>query len=288
MISSIFNALKTGITPEKIALVVRVALIIGVGFPLLSLIRKVTKRLIRDKLSVQSEILIQRTVYYIGLMIILISVLNELGFKLSAILGAAGVFGIAIGFASQTSISNIISGIFLISEKPFVIGDVVQVGQTIGEIVSIDLLSLKLRTQDNRFVRVPNETMIKTEVINNTRYDTRRVQTSLTVSFSEDLDKLLPSLKELALSLPLADKTREPLVQIESINETGIKINVGVWGKTSDYIELKNALLIEIKNKLESELINISLLRLPTIQNAKREANNPHEKVGTNEYETQH
>jgi len=288
MISSIFNALKTGITPEKIALVVRVALIIGVGFPLLSLIRKVTKRLIRDKLSVQSEILIQRTVYYIGLMIILISVLNELGFKLSAILGAAGVFGIAIGFASQTSISNIISGIFLISEKPFVIGDVVQGGQTIGEIVSIDLLSLKLRTQHNRFVRVPNETMIKTEVINNTRYDTRRVQTSLTVSFSEDLDKLLSSLKELALSLPLADKTREPLVQIESINETGIKINVGVWGKTSDYIELKNALLIEIKNKLESELINISLLRLPTMQIAKREANNPHEKVGTNEYETQH
>ena len=54
--------------------------------------------------------------------------MRELGFSLTVLLGAAGVLSVAIGFASQTSASNIISGLFLIAEKPFVIGDVITVG----------------------------------------------------------------------------------------------------------------------------------------------------------------
>ncbi len=71
---------------------------------------------------------------------------RELGFKLATLLGAAGIAGVAIGFASQTSLSNIISGIFLVWEEPFQIGDVLQVGSTSGVVQSIELLSTKLRT----------------------------------------------------------------------------------------------------------------------------------------------
>ncbi|HNW24860.1 MAG TPA: mechanosensitive ion channel, partial [Candidatus Cloacimonas sp.] len=126
------------ITPEKISLIIRVILILVIGIPLIRLIRSIAKRIVKDRLSPQSEQLVVRSVYYVAILILLITLLNEFGFRLSAILGAAGIFGVAIGFASQTSFSNIISGIFLISEKPFQVGDVVQVSSNIGTIESID------------------------------------------------------------------------------------------------------------------------------------------------------
>jgi len=245
------------ITPERVSLGIRVILILAIGIPLIKLIRKLVQRLVRDKLSAQSEQLIIKTVYYVSILILSVSVLNEFGFKLSALLGAAGVFGVAIGFASQTSVSNIISGIFLISEKPFVIGDVVQVGPTIGTISSIDLLSIKINTPDNRFVRVPNETMIKTEVINITRFPVRRVNLDISVSYNDDLKQVLEILMDIAQNSQIALKDMEPLTSIQRFGASGIDILYGVWGNTSDYFALQNELIISIKERFDAAGIEI-------------------------------
>ncbi|MDZ7816437.1 MAG: mechanosensitive ion channel [Planctomycetota bacterium] len=101
--------------------------------------------------------------------------LDELGYKLTALLGAAGIAGIAIGFAAQTSLSNIISGFFLLSERPFAQGDLVQCGSDTGFVLSVSLLSVKMRTFDNKLIRIPNENLIKKEVYNLTKFPIRRV-----------------------------------------------------------------------------------------------------------------
>lgn len=245
------------ITPERISLIIRVILILVVGIPLVRLIRSITKKIVKNRLSPQSEQLIVRSVYYVATLILLITLLNEFGFRLSAILGAAGIFGVAIGFASQTSFSNIISGIFLISEKPFKVGDVVQVSSNIGTIESIDLLSIKLKTPDNRYVRVPNETMIKTEVINITRYPVRRVDINLSVSYDDDLHKVKEVLLELAESNPLALKDPAPLFFIDKFGDSGIQILFGVWTKKEEFQNLKTSLIIGIKEKFKQENITI-------------------------------
>jgi len=245
------------ITPERVTLGIRVILILAIGLPLIKLIRKLVQRLVRDKLSAQSELLIVRTVYYVSLLILVVSVLNEFGFKLSALLGAAGVFGVAIGFASQTSVSNIISGIFLISEKPFMIGDVVQVGPTIGTIASIDLLSIKINTPDNRFVRVPNETMIKTEVINITRFPVRRINLDISVSYNDDLKQVLTILQEIARDSKLALQDRETITNIQRFGDSGIQILFGVWANTSDFYDLQNELIITVKERFDAAGIEI-------------------------------
>lgn len=277
------------VTPERISLVVRVLLVLLIGIPVLTIIRKLTRKIVTGKLSAQAEQLIQRAVYYMGILIIMVSVLNEFGFKLSALLGAAGVFGIAIGFASQTSISNIISGIFLISEKPFMIGDTVQVGPTVGEITSIDLLSIKLKTPDNRFVRVPNETMIKTEVINNTKYSQRRVTISVGVAYKEDLKRVISVLDEIALNEPLALKEPAHIVIIDSFADSGIKLNFGVWCKTEDFWTLKNLLMISVKERFDHDNIEIPYPHMTLLASSADDKypNNLTEKEGTNEFKTQ-
>jgi len=245
------------ITPEKISLIIRVILILVIGIPLIRLIRSIAKRIVKDRLSPQSEQLVVRSVYYVAILILLITLLNEFGFRLSAILGAAGIFGVAIGFASQTSFSNIISGIFLISEKPFQIGDVVQVSSNIGTIESIDLLSIKLKTPDNRYIRVPNETMIKTEVINITRYPIRRLDIYVSVSYNDNLEKVKTVFMDIIANEPLALKEPAPLFSIEKFDESGIKILYGVWVNKEDYLALKNSLMMNLKDKFEHEHVTI-------------------------------
>jgi len=260
MTIAIFNTqelLSSFVTPERITLVIRIVLMLIIGIPLVKFIRRMTGKVIKDKLSAQSEMLIKRFVSYLGWLILVVMILNELGFKLSALLGAAGVLGIAIGFASQTSISNIISGIFLISEKPFAVGDIVQIGDTVGVVLSIDLLSIKVRTFDYRFVRVPNENMIKSEIINLTRFDSRRVNLMLSVAYKEDLNKVFEILREIAQNEPLALQEPVPSVQIDKFANSGIDILFGVWAMNENFVALKNALSFKIKERFEQEGIEI-------------------------------
>ncbi len=253
----ITNIFSQYITPERVTVVFRVILTLAIGVPLIILVKKVSKRLVKDRLSPQSEQLVVRFIYYASVLILMVNVLNEFGFKLSALLGAAGVIGIAVGFASQTSVSNIISGIFLISEKPFVVGDVIEVGGVIGTIESIDLLSLKLKTPDNRFVRVPNETMIKTEVINLTRFPLRRVNIKIGVAYKEDLKNVRQLLAGIAESEPMALKDPAPLILVENFGDSSIGLLFGVWGKTEEFFDLKTSLMIRIKETFDANNIEI-------------------------------
>lgn len=251
------NVITDFATPERISLAVRVLLMLIIGIPVIKLVLKIISRLIKDKLSLQSEVLIGRTVKYVLYLILLVMVLNEFGFKISALLGAAGIFGVAIGFASQTSVSNIISGIFLISEKPFMIGDVVEVAGNLGSIESIDLLSIKLKTFDGRYVRIPNETMIKNDVTNLTRFDIRRAQFVVGVAYKEDVRKVLEILKDIAENMPDALKDPAPLIQLDGFGDSSIDINFGVWTATSNVIDMKTQLMLAVKERFDKEGIEI-------------------------------
>lgn len=251
------NVVADFFTPDRISLLIRVVVMLVIGIPAIGIIQKVLTRILKDKLTTQSEVMILRFVKYTLVLILLMMILNEFGFKLSAILGAAGIFGVAIGFASQASISNIISGIFLISEKPFMIDDAIEVNGQVGIIQSIDMLSIKLKTFDGRFVRVPNETMIKHDVINLTRFDIRRSQLTVSVAYKEDLHKVLAILKEIADTAPGALKEPAPLLNIDGFGDSGININFGVWTATSNVFNMKNILILAVKDRFDKEGIEI-------------------------------
>ena len=137
--------------------------------------------------------------------------MRELGFSLAVIMGAAGVLTVALGFASQTTASNLISGLFLIGERSFEIGDLIRVGTTTGEVLSIDALSVKLRTFDNLFVRIPNESLIKSEVTTLTRFPIRRLDLLLGVAYKEDIGRVQKVLTEVADRNPLCLDEPPPL-----------------------------------------------------------------------------
>jgi small-conductance mechanosensitive channel len=221
------------------------------------LVASLTQRYLMKKSTPQRRMIARKAVSYTGFFLVLMAVLGELGVKLTALLGAAGIVAVAVGFASQTSVSNIISGLFLISEKPFAIGDVIKIGGTTGIIQSIDLLSIKIRTFDNMFVRIPNEKILTSEVTNVTRFPIRRMDIILQVSYQEDLDRVRFVLNEIAIANPWCLDEPAPVIVLSEFKESGIDLLFGLWFSKTDFLDLKNSIMNEILIRFRAEGITI-------------------------------
>lgn len=233
--------------------------IFALGLVLARVLSGLVGRIPEEYLGRHQRILARRTVFYILVALALITALHQLGLRLGVLLGAAGILSVAIGFASQTSASNLISGLFLVAERPFVIGDYVTVNGITGEVVAIDLLSVKLRTWDNLFVRVPNETMMKTELTNLFHYPVRRLDTRLRVSLREDLDRVDQVLREVAEQHEALLTDPEPLVLFQSFGESGVEIQYSVWYRREDFVEVLSTVRPRVKAALDRAGIRLQV-----------------------------
>ncbi len=244
-------------TEVHVLKIIKVILTIGVGYPALRLLVYIIKRSFWKNLSKQSIMIWSRGIEYTGVFIIGVIVFQILGWEIKTLFGAAGLVGIVIGIASQTSIGNVISGLFLISEKSFEIGDVIRVGDKSGVVYSIDLLSIKLKTFDNLLIRIPNQTIISTELVNVTRFPIRRFDFQIGVAYKEDLKKVQEILKKIANDNPLCLDEPEPLIIFTEFGNSSINIQFGVWFEKSNYVKVKNSIFLAIKETFDAEGIEI-------------------------------
>lgn len=215
---------------------------LAVGLLVARVTRGVVGRVARERLDEQHAMIVQRALYWAIVLLAVATALRQVGFDLSVVMGAAGILTVAIGFASQTSASNLISGLFLLGERPFVVGDTISVGQTTGQVVSIDLLSVKLRTFDNRLVRVPNENLLKTEIVNLTHYAIRRVELSFRVPFGTDLGHVRALLLAAADHVPHVLDEPRPAVVVEELDAYGVRLQFNAWATRATVQDCKDAL----------------------------------------------
>jgi small-conductance mechanosensitive channel len=242
---------------ETIDKFIRILFILVAGVGSLHLISFMVKRSLYKHLSRQSMMLVLRTIIYTGYIGLVLIVIRELNYDLTALFGAAGVVGIVIGVASQTSIGNIISGLFLVSEKSFELGDVVRIGDKTGTVYSIDLLSIKVKTFDNVLIRIPNQTVISTELVNVTKFPIRRLDFQIGVAYKEDLRKVKTVLENVARNNPLCLEEPEPIIIFKEFGSSSINITFGIWFEKANYLAVKNSVFIEIKEAFDCEGIEI-------------------------------
>ena len=245
------------LTDERAWSLVRATLLLVVGFVVARLISTLVSRILSARLTAPQVTLMRRIAFYLILAIFITSAMRELGFSLATLLGAAGIFSVALGFASQTSASNFVSGLFLMVEKPFGIGDVIKVGNTTGEVLSIDLLSVKLRTFDNLFVRIPNESILKSESTTLTRFPIRRVDLTIGVAYKEDIERVHDQLMQVADLNPLCLEEPKPLFIFQGFGDSALNLQFSVWAKRENFLDLKNSIQVEIKRAFDAAGIEI-------------------------------
>ncbi len=255
--TGMLKAVERLLTPEGLSNLFRAGLVVLLGLPLILLLSRWTRRWVTHRYSPQQGMVVGKVVFYAGMLIILVTLLMEMGFSLAPLLGAAGIVGIALGFAAQTSVSNVISGFFLMAEQPFVVNDIVEVGTLKGRVLSIDMLSVKLRTFDNRMVRIPNENLIKTEFVNLTRFPIRRVNIPVGVAYKEDVGRVKEILFRIAEESPRVLVEPEPQFFFEGYGASSLDFRLGVWTRTELFFEVRNEIRESIKERFDEAGIEI-------------------------------
>jgi len=244
-------------TPERVLDVTRAIITLVVGLALARLASSGLGRVLENRTSAQDAMLLRRLSFYSLSAVVIATAMHQVGFNLTLLLGAAGILTVAVGFASQTSASNLISGLFLIAERPFVVGDNVVVEGTTGEVLSIDLLSVKIRTFDNLFVRVPNEQIIKSTVTTLTRFPIRRADLEVGVAYKEDLKHVKEVLFRVADRNPICLDQPEPLLIFKGFGDSAIQFQFSVWAQRENYLDLRNSIQEEIKVAFDEAGIEI-------------------------------
>jgi small-conductance mechanosensitive channel len=234
--------------PQLMAYVRAAAILLGALF----LARVLRRRIAASRrLAPQHRMLLRPLVGFALAAVSVLWAFTELGFHIGPMLGAAGILTVAIGFAAQTSVSNLISGVFLMAERPFVVGDVITIGPTTGEVLSVNLMSVKLRTFDNLMVRLPNETVLKSEVTNVSYFPIRRLDIVLSVAYRESIPRVRELLGEVAEANPLCLEEPKSLFIFLGFGESGLSMQFSVWGAGETFIEMRNSMYEGIKERFD-------------------------------------
>lgn len=220
------------------------------------IIKHIIKKQAAPRVEKHTYMLINKFVSYVFYVIIVMYILSLFGINLKAIWGAAGVAGLAIGFAAQTSVSNLISGIFVLSEKAMKVGDFIQVGDVFGTVDSVGLLSVRVHTLDNQMVRIPNSSVINSNLVNFNHYDIRRFVFDMPISYDSNMEKALEVANSIPGKCPVILQNPVPCVYFDGFGDA-INIKIAVWFNCSDLINAKNQMYAAIVNTCREQGIEI-------------------------------
>ena len=176
-----------------------------------------------------------------------VSALGAMGVNTASLLTSLGIAGLTIGFAARDALSNIISGILIFWDRPFVIGDLVEVGGEYGKVDRITLRSTRIVTPDGRMLAVPNTEIINRTVASYTNFPHLRLDVAVTVGVKEDLDRV----RRLLLSLLEGDSRfmtdPAPVVVVQQLNDYNVLMELRAWiDDERRHVELRCALREEM------------------------------------------
>ena len=233
------------------------AILLLIGLIIARLASKKVSQIIDEKFQFKNSTIIRRLLFYAIAILFVMMALRQLGFELGVLLGAAGILSVAVGFASQTSMSNVISGLFLLGERSVSIGDVIKVGNTTGEVIAIGWLSLTLRTPENLSVRIPNEAIIKSEMTNFSAFKIRRFDLIISVAYQEDLKLVKDTLLTLVNNETSCLDDPEPLVVVDGFGDSGVNVRLAVWAKSEEFLKFKSSMNEKVKAAFDAAGIEI-------------------------------
>ncbi len=212
---------------------------------------------IGEGLSEHGRVLLGKAVKYGFVVVGGLWILGVFGVNPGGLVAALGLFSVAVGFAAQTSVSNLIAGFFLIFERPFSIGDAVDIGGNTGIVLSIGLLSTKMRTYDNILIRIPNETVLKSTIKTFTAFDIRRIDTMVGISYAADIEKAKEVIRNFLNQEPVFLAEPQPIIFAEELGDSSVNLKVLVWIRRTDYLKAKETLVQGIKKALDEAGIEI-------------------------------
>jgi small conductance mechanosensitive channel len=156
-------------------------------------------------------------------------ILNEIGINITAIAVSLGIVGVAVGFAARDTISNFISGLFVLGDKSFRVGDIIEISNKKGKVLTMGFRVTKLITPENNIITIPNSNFSKNVHVNHTPLEEKRVDLDVTIPYNVDHQTVVDNFVDLASGFKWTLDEPKPNVLIKELSDTGIKATLSVW-----------------------------------------------------------
>jgi small conductance mechanosensitive channel len=218
---------------------------------------------IAKKLMTQYEVdamltnVVQATVYYALLIVIIIAALGQLGVETTSFMAILGAAGLAIGLALKDTLSNIGAAVVILVFRPFKVGDYINAGGAEGTVESMNLFTTTISPVDNRTIIVPNSAITSGNIINFSNKLVRRVDHTVGIGYEDDIKKAKEVLYNVITNNQFALTDPAPLVAVKELADSSVNFTVRVWVKSEDYWSAYFESIEEIKLALDENGISI-------------------------------
>lgn len=186
---------------------------------------------------------LNRTIRWVIIFIAILVICPYLHLDLSGLMVAGGVVALAISFACQDTLSNLVSGILLLFDRPVSLGQDIKIGGNEGYVEKIGLLSTTLRTYNGVFVRVPNKTMFNSDITNYAAHIGRRFDLQVDIGYAEDSVAAQKVILKALDEYPFIFKNPAPVVYIETLGDDGVTFTCRVWTPGTNWLSCRYELL---------------------------------------------
>lgn len=186
-----------------------------------------------------------------------VAILQRFGVSTTSIVAVLGAMSLAIGLALQGTLSNVATGILLLAQKPYRIGDIVTIGDTTGVIHRLGLFSTEITNGDNHRIYVPNAKIFSDRIVNISHNGTRRIELLLDVDYDTDLDAAMELVRVLARSHPSVLSHPEVWVGVEAFKDSSVVIKLLAHTRVDTYGQARADLLLDIKKAFDAHNISI-------------------------------
>ena len=168
---------------------------------------------------------------------VIITALSTLGMNVTTLIAALGTAGVAIGLALKDSLSNFASGVLILFNHTFKVGDFIEIDGQKGTVRRIELMFTTLATADNKRLVIPNSVLTSDMIINYTAKNTRRLELNVGVAYGSDILAVKKAITAALKSCSNVSWEKEPIIGIASFDDSAITFDIKVWVKTSAFIE---------------------------------------------------
>jgi len=181
----------------------------------------------------------------------LIITLKHFDYDILSLVAALGIGSLAIGLAAKDTLANMISGFTLMIDRPFRIGDRIQLaGGQWGDVLDIGLRSTKIKTGDNTLLIIPNSELCNSSLVNMSFPDIRsKAKITVGVAYSADVAKVKALLKEIALSVPAVEREPAPEAFLTTFGESSLNVSLFLWVKDYNHV-------MQVTDSINSMIIN--------------------------------
>lgn len=237
--------------------------ILIIGIVLIKIVVKLTsKALSKSRLDLSLHAFFRSSIKVLMYALVAIICASSLGIQTGSFLAVLGAVGLAASLAVKDSLANLASGLLILITHPFRVGDFIETDGVSGKVTEIGLIYTRLNTPDNKQIFLPNGTVTTAKIINYSAEETRRLDLTFSIGYSDDVDHAKSLLADIVTKHPLTLHNPDPIIRVCSHSANSVDIATRVWVKTDDYWDVNYDLHEQVKAVFDAEKISIPFPQL--------------------------